>query len=163
MNQRFSANFLIPFRRQSFIWGISRGRDLKFLVISIMLRDWKVKTGNRSSRVGLKNSFYIVVCHITGKWVSGSRRIWPRRDDLGFFHWRTGKTMSRDSLNYKVSEQTCDIESRIDLIWAKVNFSKSHHKQILIFVEFELAVLKNWDQTRSNLVCKKILFSSKVV
>lgn len=32
----------------------------------------------------------------------GAKKIWPRTDDLGFYHWRSGKITINDSKNYKV-------------------------------------------------------------
>ncbi|XP_018574314.1 uncharacterized protein C4orf22 homolog [Anoplophora glabripennis] len=33
----------------------------------------------------------------------GTKKIIPKQTDLGFYHWRAGKVVSNDSLNYKVS------------------------------------------------------------
>ncbi|XP_025836155.1 uncharacterized protein C4orf22 homolog [Agrilus planipennis] len=32
----------------------------------------------------------------------GTKKIWPKATDLGYYHWRIGKVVSNDSLNYKV-------------------------------------------------------------
>lgn len=32
----------------------------------------------------------------------GNKRIWPRLDDLGFYHWRAQKVVTNPSMNYKV-------------------------------------------------------------
>lgn len=75
--------------------------------------------------VGRRESLMVV--YLRG-WFLGTKRIWPRRDDLGFFHWRTGKTISKDSQNYKV------VVTWLPSIWFSclVNYCQS----ILLFSYF---------------------------
>ncbi|XP_017784223.1 PREDICTED: uncharacterized protein C4orf22 homolog [Nicrophorus vespilloides] len=32
----------------------------------------------------------------------GKKKLWPRSSDLGYYHWRLGKSISNESFNYKV-------------------------------------------------------------
>lgn len=60
------------------------------------------------TKTGFEISGYIDYAEklVTDDWTDffkGNKRLWPQTNDLGYYHWRVGKSTCNDTSNYKVS------------------------------------------------------------